>query len=45
LVRRPTLTAAARDDVSEPRIGTKKRALRSNKETGEGKKMRRPVAY
>jgi len=33
LARRPTLTAPARDDVSEPRVGTKKRALRSNKET------------
>jgi putative transposase len=30
-----TLTATARDDVSEPRVGTKKRALRSNKETNE----------
>src|SRR4029077_13321377 len=37
--RRPTLTAPARDDVSEPRIGTKKRALRSNKETDEGQKI------
>jgi hypothetical protein len=36
LGRRPTLTAPARDDVSEPRVGTKKRALRSNKETDEG---------
>ena len=33
LARRPTLTAPARDDVSEPRVGTEKRALRSNKET------------
>ena len=39
LARRPTLTAPARDDVSEPRIGTKKRALRSNKETDEGQKI------
>jgi hypothetical protein len=39
LVRRPTLTAPARDDVSEPRVGTKKRALRSNKETDEGQKI------
>jgi hypothetical protein len=30
-----TLTATARDDVSEPRVGTKKRALKSNKETNE----------
>src|ERR1700737_780045 len=37
--RRPTLTAPARDDVSEPRVGTKKRALRSNKETDEGQKI------
>ena len=36
LARRPTLTAPARDDVSELRVGTKKRALRSNKETDEG---------
>jgi hypothetical protein len=36
LARRPTLTASARDDVSEPRGGTKKRASRSNKETDEG---------
>jgi len=33
------LTAPARDDVSEPRVGTKKRALRSNKETDEGQKI------
>src|SRR6202158_6282856 len=39
LARRPTLTAPARDDVSEPRIGTKKRALRSNQETDEGQKI------
>src|SRR5438105_10258357 len=39
LARRPTLTAPARDDVSEPRVGTKKRALRSNKETDEGQKI------
>jgi hypothetical protein len=44
LVQRPTLTAPARADVSEARVGTKKRAFRSNKETDEeGKKMRRPV--
>src|SRR3974390_554400 len=30
LARRPTLTAPARDDVGESRVGTKKRALRSN---------------
>jgi hypothetical protein len=39
LARRPTLTAPAHDDVSEPRVGTKKRALRSNKETDEGQKI------
>src|ERR1700676_5165252 len=39
LARRPTLTAPARDDVSEPRVGTKKRALRSNKETDERQKI------
>src|SRR6476620_2426595 len=36
LVRRPTLTAPARADVSKARVGTKKRAFRSNKETDEG---------
>ena len=41
LTRRPTLTAPARDDVSEPRVGTKKRALRSNKETDERQKIGR----
>ena len=35
LVRRPTLTASARAGVSEVRVGTKKRASRSNKETDE----------
>src|ERR1700737_4799944 len=39
LARRPTLTAPARDDVSGPRVGTKKRALRSNKGTDEGQKI------
>jgi hypothetical protein len=39
LARRPTLTAPAHDDVSEPRVGAKKRALRSNKETDEGQKI------
>src|SRR5438876_7550621 len=39
VARRPTLTAPARDDVSEPRVGTKKRALRSNKETDEGQRI------
>jgi hypothetical protein len=39
-VRRPTLTAPARAAVSKARVGTKKRALRSNKETDEGEKMR-----
>ena len=38
LVRRPTLTAPARAAVSKARVGTKKRALRSNKETDEGEK-------
>ena len=38
LARRPTLTAPARAGVSEARVGTKKRAFRSNKETDEGKK-------
>jgi hypothetical protein len=36
--------APARAGVREARIGTKKRALRSNKETDQGKKkMRRPA--
>ena len=35
LARRPTLTAPARAGVSKARVGTKKRAFRSNKETGE----------
>ncbi len=35
-MRRPTLTASARDGASEVRVGTKKRALRSNKETDDG---------
>jgi hypothetical protein len=35
----PTLTASARDGASEPRVGTKKRALRSNKETDEVQKI------
>src|SRR6202049_2922743 len=43
LVRRPNLTVSARASASEARVGTKKRALRSNKETDQGKKMRRPV--
>jgi hypothetical protein len=43
LVQRPTLTAPARADVSKARVGTKKRTFRSNKETDEGKKMRRPI--
>jgi hypothetical protein len=38
LVRRPTLTAPARDGLALLRIGTKKRAFRSNKETDEGQK-------
>jgi hypothetical protein len=40
LVRRPTLTAPARDGLALPRVGTKKRAFRSNKETDEGQDMR-----
>src|SRR6202040_764600 len=40
LVRRPTLTAPQPAAVSKARVGTKKRALRSNKETDEGEKMR-----
>jgi hypothetical protein len=43
LARRPTLTAPARDDVSEPRVGTKKRTLRSNKETDERQQICRSV--
>jgi len=39
LVRRPTLTASARDSASEVRVGTKKWALRSNKETDEGQRF------
>src|SRR3984893_12923258 len=39
LARRPTLTAPAREQLSEPRVGTKKRASRSNKETDEGQKI------
>jgi hypothetical protein len=34
------LTAPARAAVSKARVGTKKRGLRSNKETDEGEKMR-----
>jgi hypothetical protein len=33
------LTASARDAASEVRVGTKKRALRSNKETDEGQRF------
>jgi hypothetical protein len=36
VVRRPTLTAPERADVRESRVGTQKRAFRSNKETDEG---------
>jgi len=43
LVRRPTLTAPARAGVSEATVGTKKQTFRSNKETDEEKKMRRPT--
>src|SRR5216683_2441132 len=45
LVRRPTLTVSVRASGKRVQVGTKKRALRSNKETDKGKKMRRPVAY
>src|SRR5262249_3921562 len=38
LVRRPTLTASARAGVGEVRVGTKKRAFRSNKENRRRKK-------
>ena len=42
LVRRPTLTAPARAGFAIPRVGTKKQAFRSNKETDqESKKVRR----
>ena len=37
LVRRP-LTASARIDLSDARVGMKKRTLRSNQETDEGKR-------
>src|SRR5204863_2839824 len=37
LVRRPILTASARIDLSDARVGMKKRTLRSNQETGPGK--------
>jgi hypothetical protein len=40
LVRRPTLTAPARDGLALLRVGMKKRAFRSNKETDEGQNMR-----
>ena len=33
-----TLTASARIDLSDARVGTKKRTLRSNQETDEGKR-------
>jgi hypothetical protein len=38
LVRRPTLTAPARDGLALLRVGAKKRAFRSNKESDEGQK-------
>src|SRR6266446_10446865 len=38
LVRRPILTASARIDLSDARVGMKKRTLRSNQETDEGKR-------
>src|SRR4029077_10721300 len=40
--RRPTLTAPARADASEARVGTKKRAFGSNKETAKGKRYAKP---
>jgi hypothetical protein len=36
------LDGSARANVSEARVGTKKRASRSNKETDEAKEMRHP---
>ena len=38
LVRRRILTASARIDLSDARVGMKKRTLRSNQETDEGKR-------
>src|SRR6266478_868542 len=38
LVRRPILTASARIDLGDARVGMKKRTLRSNQETDEGKR-------
>src|SRR5258708_7244756 len=38
LVRRPILTPSARIDLSDPRVGMKKRTLRSNQETDQGKR-------
>ena len=38
LVRRPILTASARIDLSDAPVGMKKRTLRSNQETDEGKR-------
>src|SRR2546430_7498192 len=38
LVRRPILTASARIDLSDARVEMKKRTLRSNQETDEGKR-------
>ena len=38
LVRRPILTASARIDLSNARVGMKKRTLTSNQETDEGKR-------
>ena len=37
-MRRPILTASARIDLSDARVGMKKRTLRSNQETDEGKR-------
>src|SRR5271169_4613986 len=39
LARRPTLTAPARDDVSEPRVGTKKRLSDRTKKLAKDKRF------
>jgi hypothetical protein len=45
LVRRPILTASARIDLSDARVGMKKRTLRSNQENRRRKKMRGPGKF
>ena len=45
LVRRPILTASARIDVSDARVGTKKPTLRSNQETDEIRCAARPYEF